>query len=111
MAKFKGKVGYVDLVETAPGIWDEVPTEREYRMELIRNTSKFPTSGNVNNNVDVSCEISIVADPYANYNFHAIRYIEFKGAKWDVTSVEVKRPKLILSVGGVYNGKQATTAE
>lgn len=105
MAKFYGVVGYIETVETEPGLWEEQKTEREYYGELVRNTSKFQTSGGVNDDVNVSNEISIVADPYANQNFHKIRYVEFMGAKWDVTNVEVKYPRLILSIGGVYNGE------
>ena len=46
---------------------------------------------------------SIIADPFAYQNFHAMRYIEWMGAKWKITKVNVQSPRLILSVGGVYN--------
>lgn len=111
MAKWYGKVGYAISKETEPGIWEEEVVERSYYGELTRNTCKFQLSGTVNDNIDISNEISIVADPFAYENFHAIRYVEYMGANWNVNSVEPKRPRLILSVGGVYNGKTPTVTE
>lgn len=103
MAKWSGKIGFVVASETKPGVWKEVATDRTYYGDLIRNTRKLQSSGNVNDNVTISNEISIVADPFANENFHAIRYAEFMGTKWKVTSVDVQYPRLILSLGEVYN--------
>ena len=103
MAKWIGKIGFVVTSETKPGVWKEVATDRKYYGDLIRNTRRLQSSGNVNDNVTISNEISIVADPFANENFHAIRYAEFMGTKWKVTSVDVQYPRLILSLGEVYN--------
>ena len=103
MAKWSGKIGFVVTSETKPGVWKEVATDRTYYGDLIRNTRKLQSSGNVNDNVTISNEIAIVADPFANENFHAIRYAEFMGTKWKVTSVDVQYPRLILSLGEVYN--------
>lgn len=109
MAKFYGKVGYAETVETpiGSGIWVESIVEREYYGDLIRNTRRLQSGNQVNDDINVSNEISIVSDPYANQNFHAMRYVEFMGTKWKIVSVEVRYPRLILSVGGVYNGEQA----
>lgn len=106
MAKFYGVIGYVVTTETEPGVWEEQLTERSYYGELVRVTSKFQTSGGVNDNVNVSNEISIVADPYAIQNFQSMRYVEFMGTNWKITNVEVKYPRLVLQIGGVYNGEQ-----
>lgn len=104
MNKWYGKVGYVETAEVEPGIWEEQETERYYYGELVRNSSKFQTSGGVNDDRDVSVELSIMADPYLDLHFNSIRYVEFSGVKWKVNTVEPKRPRLILSLGGEYNG-------
>lgn len=104
MAKYYGVIGYVETVETSPGVWEEQITERNYYGELVRNTSRFQVSDQVNDNVNIANEISIIADPFATQNFHAMRYVEFMGAKWKITNVEVRYPRLILTIGGVYNG-------
>lgn len=107
MAKFYGKIGYAETVEKAPGVWKDEIVERSYSGDLTRNNRRLESSGNLNDNINIANELSIVADPFANQNFHLMRYVEYMGTKWKITSVEVKYPRLILVFGGVYNGEQA----
>ena len=104
MAKWFGKIGFAETKETTPGVWEEQITEREYFGDLTRNTRRLQSSENLNDNITVDNEISIVTDPFANQNFHAMRYVEFMGTKWKVSTVEVQYPRLILSLGDIYNG-------
>ena len=104
--KWFGAIGYADMIETKPGVWKEDIVEREYYGDMTRNTRRLQTSDQLNDNIDISNEISIVSDPYANENFHSMRYATYMGTKWKVTSVEVQYPRLILSLGGVFNGRQ-----
>ena len=104
MAKWFGKIGFAETKETTPGVWEEQITEREYFGDLTRNTRRLQSSENLNDNITVDNEISIVADPFANQNFHAMRYVKFMGTKWKVSTVEVQYPRLILSLGDIYNG-------
>lgn len=108
MAKFHGKVGYVMTSETRPGVWIEEILERTYYGDVTRNARRLmqQTEG-VTTDIDVSNLISIVADPYARDHFFAIRYVEWMGVKWTVSNVEVQYPRLILTLGGVYNGQQS----
>lgn len=103
MAKFYGNVGYAVMTETAPGVWSEQIYERPYYGDVLRNFRRLQGTSNLNDDVNIGNEISIISDPYANQNFHAIRYVEFMGTKWKVPSVDVQYPRLILSLGGVYN--------
>lgn len=104
MAKWYGEIGFAESVETAPGVWKDQIVKRNYYGDLIRVTRRLQSTDQLNDDINVANEISVVADPYANQNFHAMRYVEFMGAKWKVSSVEVQYPRLILSVGGVWNG-------
>lgn len=104
MAKFHGNVGYVSSVETAPGVYSEVPTEYPYYGDIIRDAKRSEDSGKVNEGISVGNQISIVADTYAYQNFHSMRYVVWMNVSWEITSVEVRRPRLILTLGGVYNG-------
>lgn len=104
MAKFCGVIGYVITRETEPGIYAEEIVENEYYGDVIRNTRRLREAAKVNDDINISNQISIVADPFANNNFHAMRYIMFMGAKWKIIEVEVQYPRLILSIGGLYNG-------
>lgn len=105
MAKFYGKIGYANTVETEPGVYEEQIVERSYYGDLIRNTRRLQSADQVNDNINISNEISIVADPYATNNFHTMRYAVFMGTKWKISNVEVSYPRLILTLGGVYNGQ------
>jgi len=104
MTRFYGKVGYGVTVETSPGVYEDVITEFPYFGDVVRNSVKFREGQSVNNDLSLSHSISIVADAYANENFFAIRYVSWGGALWSVTEVEVQSPRLVLRLGGVYNG-------
>ena len=103
MAKYCGKIGYATTVETTPGVWSEQIVERKYYGDLTRNSRRLQSSDKVNDDIVIANQLSIVADPYAINNFHSMRYAEFMGAKWKVSDVEVQYPRLILTLGGVYN--------
>lgn len=103
--KFCGNIGFAVTNETKPGVWVEVITERRYYGDVTRNLRRLQDNAKVNSDVNISNEISVVADPFAKENFHHMRYVVFMGAKWKIESVEVQYPRLILSIGGLYNGK------
>ena len=107
MAKFHGMVGFIVSEEDPDnlGIWVEKPVERKYCGDLIKVTKRLQTNSNsVNDSVTISNEISIVADPYANDNMYAMRYVVLNGKKWKIESIAVEYPRLKLSIGGIYNG-------
>ena len=103
MAKWFGKIGYAETVETTPGVWKEQIAVRDYYGDLTRNTRRLKSADKVNDDLNISNELSIVSDPYAINNFHSMRYVEFMGTKWKITSVEVQYPRLILTLGDGYN--------
>ena len=108
MGKWFGRIGYAEQLETTPGVWEEKTSERQYYGDVVRNVRKLEPSGEVNDNINVSMEISIVADPYAIQNFHTMRYIEFMGSLWKIYNVEVNYPRLILTIGGLYTNVEQT---
>lgn len=105
MAKYYGKIGYGIAEETTPGVWTNVINERFYYGDIIKNYKKAEQVQTLNDNINVNNQISIISDPYAMENFHHIKSVEFMGTKWKVTSVDVEFPRLILTLGGVYNGQ------
>lgn len=107
MAKFYGEIGYGFSVETAPGVFQDQIVEQSYYGDVVKNTRKLQEGENLNSDITVNNSISIVADAYANEHFFAIRYIKWAGALWTVSDVEVQSPRLILRLGGVYNGPRA----
>jgi len=109
MAKFYDVVGYGDSVETSPGVWEDTIVERSYYGDVVRNSRGIRESQEVvNDDLTVNSSISIVADAYANEHFFAIRYVKWAGTYWKVSNVDASlRPRLLLRLGGVYNGPKA----
>lgn len=103
MAKFYGTIGYAEQVETAPGVYENKITEYKYYGDILTYNRKLESSEYLNDDINISNKISIVADPYAYEHFYAMQYVTFMGAKWKISNVEVQRPRLILSIGGLYN--------
>lgn len=105
MARFFGPVGYNHgSIETSPGVWVDQITEVSYYGDVVRNSRKLEDGSKLNDDITVNNSISIVADAYANEHFFAIRYVKWAGVLWSVTDVTVESPRLLLRLGGVYNG-------
>lgn len=105
MAKFYGKIGYADTQDDGHGVWTERIIEKEHQGDIIEDTRRYQQTANVNDNLVLSNKISITAVPFAVTNSHLIRYVVIMGTRWKVTSLEVKYPRIILTLGGVYNGE------
>lgn len=106
MAKWYGEIGYAEREETVPGVWTDKTTVHKYYGDLIRSNTGWSTnSDSTNDDMTVNCQISIVADPFAYQKFHTMKWVELYGSKWKIKSVEPKHPRLILSLGGVFNGE------
>lgn len=106
MPRYYGTVGFGIQKVTAPGVFQEEIVERNYYGDILSNTRSYENGTGLNDNLQISNQISIVADAFAYHNFHSIRWIEFMGAKWKVRKVDVQRPRLVLSIGDIYNDQQ-----
>lgn len=104
MAKFAGLVGYVTQEETVPGVWSPVEKRVMMKGDIISQRSNVLDDGNVNSNITLNHRVSLLGDSYAFDNYYAIRWIEFKGRNLEVSSVEIQRPRIIVSLGGLWNG-------
>lgn len=108
MAKFYGEIGYsLESQEISPGVYDDVIVERKYYGDIIRNAMNSRDGEQINNDLTLANSFSIIADAYAQNHFFAMKYIKWAGTLWSITQVEVKSPRLILRIGGVYNGPKA----
>lgn len=106
MARFYGEIGYGNAIEdpSGSGVWIDQIVEFSYFGDVIRNTRRLEDGESLNDDISVGNSISIVADQYAIDHFYAIKYVRWAGTLWTVTTVELKSPRLILSLGSVYNG-------
>lgn len=104
MAKYSGLVGYGEEVETVPGVWETSIKERMMKGDLIRQNANIRESGKVNNDVTLSHRVSLLGDAYAFDNYFNMKYIQIDGRNWEVSSIEVQRPRLLVDIGGLWNG-------
>lgn len=105
MAKFVGSVGIGKSVETSPGVWVVKHTECTCAGEILKNSKRTQQTSELNDNVVLSNDISIIADPFVLENFGDIRYVKILGVNWKVTSIELNYPRITMTTGGVYNGE------
>jgi len=108
MAKFYGAIGYV-VDEVNGDITVEKPIERFYKGDVYKRSRKLEKGEGLNDDISISNQISIVADPYAYNHIFAMRYVKYLGVAWKVSTVNVQTPRLVLSLGGVYNGETVET--
>lgn len=104
MAKFCGKIGFVIMEETMPDVWEPVETPKPYVGDLVRNQRRWTNGESVNENLDISNEVSILLDDFFQKNIGAVKWVEVMGQKWKVNTVTLEYPRVRLSLGGVYNG-------
>ena len=107
MSKYFGKIGFGVTEETKPGVYEQKMTVKEYYGDIVRNSRRLENGGKVNDDLNINMTLSIVADPFAFNNFHQLKYAEYMGAKWKATSVEPQFPRLVITLGGVYNGEDS----
>lgn len=103
MAKFFGKIGFSETVETSQSVWEEQITEQNYAGDVISDRRQWEGSQGINDNTNINNRISIIADEKALKNFHLMRWVEWMGTKWKISNIEVHPPRLILTLGGIYN--------
>lgn len=106
MTRWYGKVGFIHTELTAPGVYEEVATERNYYGSILKNNRRWQAGMNLNDDILISNQISIICDSYIQENSQYIRYVEFMGALWKIQSLEIEYPRLVLTLGGLYNGDQ-----
>ena len=104
MAKFYGEVGYIVTDETSPGIITESILKKYYYGDEIKHSVWVQSSDKINDDLIPSSQVSIIADPYANDNYLKIRYVLLHGVRWKISNIDIQRPRIILTLGGVYNG-------
>ena len=109
MAKFYGMIGFARTIETSPGVFVETVIERPYRGDIPRNHISTFYSDGINANVNISNEFSIISDSYITQNASRMRYIKYNGEYWRIRDITIQYPRLILNVGGEYNGPTASS--
>lgn len=110
--KFSGVIGFWEKdIQTKPGVYKSKIVEKTYVGDVLANSRRFQTAENQQNeNLRITNRLSIISDLYMQKNWSSIKYVTWNGVNWNVSSVDVSSyPRVILELGGVYNGKRITT--
>lgn len=108
MSRFAGKIGFVKTVEREGSVWEEEIIEKPYKGDTVRDARRWEKPQEVNDSLTISNEINIVADSYMLSNYAFIKYVEWNGVKWKVNYIEINRPRIRLTLGGVYNENETS---
>lgn len=103
MSKFYGKIGFGATKQSEQGVWSNDIVEKSYTGDVLNVSKKWRNDNEVNDELRVYQRISIICDLYAASNLGNIKYVTWQGTKWKAKSVEIKSPRLIITLGGVYN--------
>ncbi len=104
MARFYGPVGYGLDKDMGGSVFVTDVQEVNYYGDVRRNARRLDSGEYLNDNLIANVIVSIVADDFAIENFQYIRYVLWNGTRWKVTMIDVQWPRLILTIGGIYNG-------
>lgn len=103
--KFYGTIGFSYEEETAPGVWKTKTEERDFYGDVLSNNRRWDSGQEINNDLIVTNRLSILASRFVYEHMGAMRYVRWNGTKWKISSAEIVRPRIILTLGGVYNGE------
>lgn len=107
MTRTTGVIGYAESRLVRPGVSEDVIVEYKYRGDVLRNSAGPQEGDKILDDLKVGNSISIVASPFHRKNFTRLKYISWLGELWKVSNVDVALPRLILRLGGLYNGPTA----
>ena len=106
MAKFYGAIGYAFQLETSPGVWTDTIVEKNYRGDVILDQRRWQAGDKINDDINLDNSISIVADAYAHANVGVMKYIVWNNTPWKIQSFRINRPRIVIQIGGIYNGER-----
>lgn len=96
-------VGYVNQKETSPGVWSPVETFTTMKGNVIRQNASNRDGDKMNDDISLDHRVSLLGDAYAFDNYYNLKWIQIEGRKWEISSVEIERPRIIVSLGGLWN--------
>ena len=103
MPKCSGLIGYALVVETQPGVWSEIITDKPYYGDVVTDNRKFNNQNQINDDMNINNNISVISNSFMLDNLAVMKYITFLKSKWKIVSVEIKPPRIIINIGGLYH--------
>ena len=102
MSRFSGKLGFVKTRETEEGVWLEDFVELSVKGTIRSLYVRNDNSSSANTNLRLTNEISVLMDSKIQTYIQTLKYVVWKGSKWEVQSIGVSYPRLTINLGGLY---------
>jgi hypothetical protein len=104
MARYWGVIGINrGPVQTSPGILTPKIEEVQVSGEMRQERLNWPQAG-MREGLSARHVLSVITPEDSDIDFTEAVYISWQGRKWSVTSIQYKRPRVELSLGGIYSG-------
>lgn len=103
--KWYGEIGFDVPIIKAKGVYDHEFIPKQYYGDVINLSSRWQQTEHVNDDLKINVKISVMGDPFIEEKFPYIKYVKYMGHKWSVTEVTPNRPRMELTLGGLYNGQ------
>ena len=100
--KWYGEIAFSGQVETEPDSFEERLIKKKFMGDMLRSHNINDSNTNINIDVSLSNQLSVLLDPFLQNNFHKIVYVEFMGTKWTVSSVDIQDRRLLITFGKLY---------
>lgn len=111
MSRFRGMIGYAQNVETEQGSGEWIPdiVEKRHSGNVLKDFARYQSEDVTIPTLTITNKISVVANNYILDNTSKMRYVVWQSAKWEIVSFKFEHPRIILTLGGVYNGNSQTS--
>lgn len=93
--------------EVRPGVWKMQPEEVTHRAKLLTYNKDYDSGEEVNDDLKLRNRYEIVMKD-KKLDYQDMRYVIVKGTKWKVSALEFLEVRIIITLGGVYNGGQTS---
>lgn len=105
--RYSGKLGLAQQQEVRPGIYEDVIVEVPVLGTVNQTTAVLEGGDRVLPGYSTTTNIEVPARAVGPRDNSDIRYITFKGERWQIASVVDQPPKIVIYVGEVYRGPAA----
>lgn len=105
MSRFWGYIGInKGIVESGtPGVV-EYEIERVRVSGEIRNARLSWPNANARERLSAQHVLSLITPEDSDIDYNGVVYVEWHNTQWAVTAIQYNRPRLELTMGGLYNG-------
>lgn len=103
--RYSGKLGLSEQQEVRKGIWEDVIVEKAVLGTVEQTTGVLESGDTVLPQADTTTtSITIPGRSREVRDNSDLRYITYKGARWQIRRIVDEPPMIVLYIGEKYNG-------